>query len=430
MHARCSRVAPRHAAGDAAARAARLRGPARVDVVAQTLRIGCLLRRAPAAAAADRSTLARLRAVCSRAQVRPSGARRRSRARAEPRSGTSGPTMFADQALAFARRRADDRATPTGGERSAARLTARTVGAGSRPCGERAGGSGCASRRCTWRWRSADRLAALAPARARRHGRRHGARHHRLVPGARRARDARRKRSRRCATRSRACDEPAQVIVVANGAPLATYDDAARAISRRRMGARRRAARLRRRDRARPRARAPRRHVPPQQRHDARRRRARGAAAAARRRTCSRSASQILQQDATGRREETGFTDWYVDASGVHLYHAPLPDADGAVPHLCASGGAALFRTAPLRALRARTAAATTRSTGRTSSGACARGATACRVLFCPRSLARHRASRDDRPLLRAPTSSTASSSATGCCSTRGTASRTSAATG
>ncbi|MFO1323073.1 MAG: glycosyltransferase [Burkholderiales bacterium] len=59
--------------------------------------------------------------------------------------------------------------------------------------------------------------------------------------------------------------------------------------------------------------------------------------------------SQILQQDATGRREETGFTDWYVDSGGVRLYHAPVPSPSSAAPHLCASGGAALFRTSLLR---------------------------------------------------------------------------------
>ena len=59
-------------------------------------------------------------------------------------------------------------------------------------------------------------------------------------------------------------------------------------------------------------------------------------------------ASQIFQQDASGRREETGFTDWYANRSGVHLYHAPVPAEPGPVAHLCASGGAALFRTAPL----------------------------------------------------------------------------------
>jgi GT2 family glycosyltransferase/glycosyltransferase involved in cell wall biosynthesis len=61
-------------------------------------------------------------------------------------------------------------------------------------------------------------------------------------------------------------------------------------------------------------------------------------------------ASQILQQDAAGRREETGFTDWYVDRAGMHLYHAPAPAHPDPVPHLCAGGGAALFRTELLRA--------------------------------------------------------------------------------
>jgi len=60
--------------------------------------------------------------------------------------------------------------------------------------------------------------------------------------------------------------------------------------------------------------------------------------------------SQILQQDASGRREETGFTDWYANRAGVHLYHAPVPDAEGARPHLAASGGATLFRASQLRA--------------------------------------------------------------------------------
>ncbi len=61
-------------------------------------------------------------------------------------------------------------------------------------------------------------------------------------------------------------------------------------------------------------------------------------------------ASQILQVSADGRREETGFVDWYADRAGVHLYHAPVPVTDAPVPHLAASGGAALFRTAPLAA--------------------------------------------------------------------------------
>ncbi|MEI8359868.1 MAG: glycosyltransferase, partial [Deltaproteobacteria bacterium] len=60
-------------------------------------------------------------------------------------------------------------------------------------------------------------------------------------------------------------------------------------------------------------------------------------------------ASQIFQRDAAGRREETGFTDWYVDEAGVRLFHAPVRDEREVRPHLCASGGAALFRTALLR---------------------------------------------------------------------------------
>lgn len=58
--------------------------------------------------------------------------------------------------------------------------------------------------------------------------------------------------------------------------------------------------------------------------------------------------AQIFQRSASGRREETGFTDWYVDGNGVHLFHAPADNA-AAAPQLCASGGAALFRTEPLR---------------------------------------------------------------------------------
>jgi glycosyltransferase involved in cell wall biosynthesis len=58
--------------------------------------------------------------------------------------------------------------------------------------------------------------------------------------------------------------------------------------------------------------------------------------------------AQIFQRSADGRREETGFTDWYTDAAGVHPYHAPAPARDGAHPHLAGSGGATLFRTAPL----------------------------------------------------------------------------------
>jgi GT2 family glycosyltransferase len=57
--------------------------------------------------------------------------------------------------------------------------------------------------------------------------------------------------------------------------------------------------------------------------------------------------SQILQRGEGGRREETGFTDWLVDGRGLGLFHA-RPRA-AAAEHLCASGGASLFRTALLR---------------------------------------------------------------------------------
>ena len=56
--------------------------------------------------------------------------------------------------------------------------------------------------------------------------------------------------------------------------------------------------------------------------------------------------SQIFQRSNDGRREETGFTDWYVDAAGLRLYHAPPPAS--ASLQLCASGGASLFRTSLL----------------------------------------------------------------------------------
>ncbi len=60
-------------------------------------------------------------------------------------------------------------------------------------------------------------------------------------------------------------------------------------------------------------------------------------------------ASQIFQRSESGRREETGFTDWYVDRGGVHLFHAPPPAEGTIADHLAASGGAALFRTSLLR---------------------------------------------------------------------------------
>jgi GT2 family glycosyltransferase/glycosyltransferase involved in cell wall biosynthesis len=61
-------------------------------------------------------------------------------------------------------------------------------------------------------------------------------------------------------------------------------------------------------------------------------------------------ACQIHQRSATGRREETGLIDWYRHEGGVQVFHADPGDDDAPRPHLCASGGASLFRTAPLRA--------------------------------------------------------------------------------
>jgi GT2 family glycosyltransferase len=58
--------------------------------------------------------------------------------------------------------------------------------------------------------------------------------------------------------------------------------------------------------------------------------------------------AQIFQRSVDGRREETGFTDWYADAAGVHAYHASVPSDNSPHPHLAGSGGATLFRSAPL----------------------------------------------------------------------------------
>ncbi len=59
--------------------------------------------------------------------------------------------------------------------------------------------------------------------------------------------------------------------------------------------------------------------------------------------------SQIFQENAEGRREETGFCDWYTDSSGFQIYHAPLQDDREVRSHMCVSGGAGLFRTDLLR---------------------------------------------------------------------------------
>jgi GT2 family glycosyltransferase len=59
-------------------------------------------------------------------------------------------------------------------------------------------------------------------------------------------------------------------------------------------------------------------------------------------------AAQIFQESADGRREETGFVDWYAIDDEVRVYHAAPPGDDAVREHLCASGGASLFRTAVL----------------------------------------------------------------------------------
>src|SRR5947207_4559688 len=58
--------------------------------------------------------------------------------------------------------------------------------------------------------------------------------------------------------------------------------------------------------------------------------------------------SQIFQRSADRRREETGFTDWYIDRDGIHVFHAPIGGNGEARSHLAGSGGATLFRTSPL----------------------------------------------------------------------------------
>jgi GT2 family glycosyltransferase len=100
-------------------------------------------------------------------------------------------------------------------------------------------------------------------------------------------------------------------------------------------------------------------------------------------------ASQIFQRSADGRREETGFTDWYVNAEGVHVFHADPGDALQAREHLCASGGAGLFRTAPLRTFAGDSRCYDPFYWEDVEWGVRAQRA-GMRVLFCPRSHAHH----------------------------------------
>lgn len=101
-------------------------------------------------------------------------------------------------------------------------------------------------------------------------------------------------------------------------------------------------------------------------------------------------ASQILQRGESGRREETGFTDWLVDGRGVGLFHARPHDPPAPVPHLCASGGASLFRAALLRRYLPESHAYAPFYWEDAEWGLRA-WRDGHRVLFCPASLASHR---------------------------------------
>ena len=201
--------------------AAAASGPARVDVIAQTLRIGYLLHAHRPQQPPDRVALARLRQVLAR-QVQATGAVGFA-LEPDPAQWNVWAAMFADQALAFAMPARDSipwwRSDPLIGL-IARRATARR--SDSRPCGERAGGSGCAWCRCTWRW--------LPPIVSRPSCRRaSGARPTPWRPGVTviiPERDAPEMLARALASLDvalAAIDEPRQVIVVANGAPRAAY---------------------------------------------------------------------------------------------------------------------------------------------------------------------------------------------------------------
>ena len=100
--------------------------------------------------------------------------------------------------------------------------------------------------------------------------------------------------------------------------------------------------------------------------------------------------SQIEQRSADGRREETGFVDWFTDRDGIRLFHANVP-ADGAPrEHLAASGGAALFRREPLRRYL-RASRAYDPFYWEDAEWGVQAWRDGWRVLFCPASRARHR---------------------------------------
>ena len=196
-----------------------------------------------------------------------------------------------------------------------------------------------------------------------------------------------------------AVDGARQVVVVVNGDADRDLLVACAAVHRRSNASTSGAARVPARNRAGPRTRALRLELPDQQRRDRSPRGGRELMSAARRRVLA-IGSQIFSER-RGRREETGFTDWYAD--GVGAPHLPRAAArrGARVPHLCASGGAALPHR-PATSLRRRDAPATTRSTGRTWNGACAPGGRGYLVIFCAGSHAAT-ASRDDGALLPRP---------------------------
>jgi GT2 family glycosyltransferase/glycosyltransferase involved in cell wall biosynthesis len=99
--------------------------------------------------------------------------------------------------------------------------------------------------------------------------------------------------------------------------------------------------------------------------------------------------AQIMQRSADGRREETGFTDWYADASGVRVFHAPPGAHQAPTPSLCASGGAGLFRTDLLRRYAHQSACYDPFYWEDVEWGLRAQGE-GYRVLFCPAARANH----------------------------------------
>ncbi len=86
-------------------------------------------------------------------------------------------------------------------------------------------------------------------------------------------------------------------------------------------------------------------------------------------------ACQIHQQSATGRREETGFIDWYKHDGGVQVFHADPGDEEAAGRIYVPAAAPVCFGRRPCALMRG-TVAATTRSTGKTLSGVSGRNRT------------------------------------------------------